>query len=233
MNSFYDDFCAYTDSAKRVGWYDKLDQELKFALVSEMVGINDSVLDLGSGLGDLSRFLSERGHVGNYIGIEKDAALFRASSMLYPDLQLFRQDFMEAPFHEADIAICVGGLLSADTLSLESVLAFLKTYPTYILIGISEKSTSSLRLEKSFVGIPDTLDGQTIIKLNDNEVAILHNCKPRTTPIQRLENQISAHSYPAESVARALYALDKKERAIELLRECESELSRAMLSAWQ
>ena len=47
MNSFYDDFRIYTDPAKRVGWYDKLDQDLKFAFVAEMVDDTDSVLDLG------------------------------------------------------------------------------------------------------------------------------------------------------------------------------------------
>ena len=229
MNSFYDDFRLYKDSAKRVGWYDKLDQDLKFAFVSEMVSAHESILDLGSGLGDLSRFLSERGHIGSYLGVEKDKILLDASRALYPDLHFFHQDFTEAPYHPADIAICVGGLLSGESVSLEKVLAFLNTYPKFILIGISEKSTSSLRFEPNFVGIP----AERSVKLNENEAAILYNCEPKLTPIQRLEGLISKGSYPDESVARALYGLGEKKQALKLLQNCQSELAKAMMSAWQ
>ncbi len=230
MNSFYDDFRLYKDDAKRVGWYDKLDQDLKFAFVAEMVEESASVLDLGSGLGDLSRFLAERGHIGSYKGVEKDEALFLRSQERYPELEFHHQDFTEPPSHHADIAICVGGLLSAESVSLDAVLAFLESYSMFILIGISDTSTSSLRFEPSFVGIPAS---KRTLSLNDNEVAILHNCSPRLSPLERLNRLISSQTYPEESIARALYGVGEKSLALERLRGCKTELAMAMVAAWE
>ncbi len=233
MSSFYDDFREYTDPAKRVGWYDLLDQHLKYSFVEEMVLVEDSVVDLGSGLGDLSKFLADNGHTGEYIGVEKDVSLLQTSQNLHPGKNFHLQDFTKVPFHKADIAVCIGGLLSEDVITLKSVLGLLANYPKFILIGLSAEATSSLCFEPHLVTIPT---GENTIRLNTSEIAVVHNCYPRRSPIQRLQDLICADSdlkYPDESVARAFYGLGEKDKALRILKNCKTELASAMLAAWE
>ncbi|GEM_PF-5613021 len=233
MSSFYDEFGFHDDPAKRVGWYDQLNQDLKFAFVEELLASfspNPNIVDLGCGLGDFFAFLTQRGFKGNYLGIDNDPSLLSAAKIKHPNAPFINQSFTEAPFHDAQIAVCIGGLLSTSPPTLEKMLDILGRYPAFVLIGLSTSGSSSVIFEESFVGIPP---GEKVVKLSHDEVAIVHQLRCKYSPKERLEKLIFNGEYSKESIARAFFAIGQRDDALEHLEGCRSELADAMRSAWK
>lgn len=229
-SSFYDAFSVFEDDAKRVGWYDLLDQHLKFECVFEAMGNVRSVVDLGSGLGDLIGYLRGRGYTGDYIGIEIDPKLIEGAREKYPNEHFKNLDFLLAPLPQVEIGVSIGGLVSSKEMSYQLMEKCLGHFKKSVLIGVFETANVTLVLEDDFVGMPDN---SWIHRLNMNEGVQLFGVKLHRDPKMRLEDVIKRGDYPLESIARAYYLLGDKESALLLLGKCTTKLGRTMLGVWK
>ncbi len=60
------------NSVTSVRWRNKKSQELRFQILSEIthIEVDDKIMDVGSGLGDLIFYLRKKGFKGKYLGID-------------------------------------------------------------------------------------------------------------------------------------------------------------------
>lgn len=71
-----------------VDWKSQDAQEEAFAVFAQTIGPNDSVLDVGCGLGHLGKFLGRLGHRGRYTGIDISQRMIEAGRERNPELDL-------------------------------------------------------------------------------------------------------------------------------------------------
>jgi cyclopropane fatty-acyl-phospholipid synthase-like methyltransferase len=81
LNKVYDEFMDETKSVKSLGWSSEEAQQARFKVISEMgIEENDSVLDVGCGYGDFSKFAGS-----NYKGIDMREVAIKEASNRYQD----------------------------------------------------------------------------------------------------------------------------------------------------
>ncbi len=104
------------DSALSVGWTDYL-QVLLFEKMSLLLGVIEpserySILDVGCGMGDYSRYLSDHGYQTiDYTGIDIMPAMIAIARKKYPQKKFFVADFFDGSFAmEFDFIVCSGAL---------------------------------------------------------------------------------------------------------------------------
>lgn len=117
---YYDELARASDRARRVGWESLAMQAARYRAVSERVGVDESVLDLGAGLGDLGRHLLAVGHRGAYLGIERDAALLAEAARLEPRVAVEAGDVLTCE-HRADVVVALGTLVDGTSLRDDGV----------------------------------------------------------------------------------------------------------------
>ncbi|MCX7677985.1 MAG: class I SAM-dependent methyltransferase [Spirochaetes bacterium] len=108
--------CYGIHSAGAVGWTDYL-QILLFEKISLLFSSRNSserfsVLDVGCGLGDFSRFLRDHGYrIVEYVGIDIMPEMVRLARQKYPQERFLIGDFINVTFsRKFDYAICSGAL---------------------------------------------------------------------------------------------------------------------------
>lgn len=75
MSDYYGELQPHHDRARQVGWRDRYHQAVRFEAVLDAVGPVSSVVDLGCGLADLSRYVDARDVSWRYLGVELSADL--------------------------------------------------------------------------------------------------------------------------------------------------------------
>ena len=74
----------YGIDVKSVGWSSEYGQEVRFEILCDHVSKGDSVLDIGSGFGDLYNFLQENNITSDYLGIDLNKEYTQISQNKYP-----------------------------------------------------------------------------------------------------------------------------------------------------
>lgn len=132
---YFDKIRQYgTDSALSVGWTDYL-QVLLFEKISLLLGSigpygRCSLLDVGCGLGDYSRYLSDHGYRGiDYTGIDIMPSMIEIARKKYPQKKFFVADFSDESFAgEFDFIICSGALNIITEKSYEAHSAYVRGF---------------------------------------------------------------------------------------------------------
>ena len=83
-------------SFKALDWGSRESQILRFKILSEIgVGDDDSVLDIGCGLGDLYEWFQSHGINVDYTGIDITDSLVKAAATRFPDTKFFTRNILE------------------------------------------------------------------------------------------------------------------------------------------
>lgn len=86
-------------STNSVAWNDVKAQFTRFSVLSKVGKLESrSLLDVGSGLGDLYSYL--QGFNVDYTGIELSTKLYQASLAKYPDIHIINADFLNYQFNQ-------------------------------------------------------------------------------------------------------------------------------------
>ena len=97
--SFYArDFYAHTENARRVHWSEEDGQLIRFGIL-ELVGdlSGQTVLDVGCGLGDFYKYLTEQYPGLTYIGLDIVPEFIAYAREAYPETPFLWGDFMDLP----------------------------------------------------------------------------------------------------------------------------------------
>ncbi|MCB9737610.1 MAG: class I SAM-dependent methyltransferase [Deltaproteobacteria bacterium] len=95
---------------KAVGWLRPESQRVRFENLAVVAGLDAlSVLDVGSGLGDLYPFLRARGHRGDYLGLDALPEMVARARALHPDARFLCADVNDDEVRvEADVVFASG-----------------------------------------------------------------------------------------------------------------------------
>jgi len=139
-DSFYGYFLRHNEDD---GWddkdkYDNFDFLTKVVDYSHIPLLNKSILDVGSGTGDLSSYLHERG-VHDYTGIELYTMSAEYARMKYPEDRFITGDFLTHSFDRTFDYIFFSGALAAvlETDNYVMMRAFIKKMWDLATIGIA------------------------------------------------------------------------------------------------
>jgi len=139
-DSFYGYFLRHNEDD---GWDDK-DKYDNFEFLTKIVDYshvpiaNTSVLDVGSGTGDLAAYLKERG-VHDYIGIELYSMSAEYARMKYPEDHFLTGDFLAHSFDRTFEYVFSSGALAAvlDSDNYMMMKAFLKKMWSLATVGVA------------------------------------------------------------------------------------------------
>lgn len=108
---------------KSLGWF-KGRQKYRFNFLREIdgLGINDSILDVGCGYGDLSAYLKEMGWKGKYCGIDIVPGLIEIAREKYPDEEFHLIDLQIQKFSKKYDWIFCSGALTTPTTDIDSYI---------------------------------------------------------------------------------------------------------------
>ena len=118
MTDYYASLASHPDPARQVGWESRLAQLTRFAAVAATLRPEDAVVDVGAGLGDLTRYLAHTHPRARCTGVEaRPAFVARAACMAPPvTLTLGRLgDGLTLP--EADVVVAIGALVDGRPLT--------------------------------------------------------------------------------------------------------------------
>lgn len=89
LRGVYNDLISYNnpDNSAIVGWRSHRNQEARFEVLLKYVKSGDSILDYGCGVGDLSKFIKDKGL--DYIGIDINDGMVEIAKKKYPENQFF------------------------------------------------------------------------------------------------------------------------------------------------
>lgn len=98
----YDDrLNRFGPTPKALGWRDRSQQELRFAVLAEIADLHGaSVLDVGCGFGDFFGFLEKRGVHVRYTGVDINPNLLAIARERYPDGRFVQRDIMSERWGE-------------------------------------------------------------------------------------------------------------------------------------
>ncbi len=83
-------------SYQSVDWGSAEGQRRRFEVLADIgIGTNDTVLDIGCGLGDFYQFLKERGHTGEYTGIDITPGMVERARIRFAQGRFLNGDFWE------------------------------------------------------------------------------------------------------------------------------------------
>ncbi|MCC6622679.1 MAG: hypothetical protein IT385_15560 [Deltaproteobacteria bacterium] len=114
-DGYYDALARASDRARRVGWESVARQHLRFEAVRAALRPGEAVLDLGAGLGDLGRYLLERGHDGAYLGVERDPSLVASARGISPAVAVELGDLFACD-RRAPVVAAIGTLVDGASL---------------------------------------------------------------------------------------------------------------------
>jgi len=122
--TYYASLQSHPDPARIVGWESRLAQLTRFAIAAHFVRPGDRVLDLGAGLGDLSRYLAINSPQAKVIGFEVHPPFLRRARELDPPVHLVNRDAFDVDSAEAtlrgQVVAALGALVDGSDLSADS-----------------------------------------------------------------------------------------------------------------
>lgn len=114
---YYAALRGHADPARRVGWRGRLGQAARYEAAIAVIKTGETVLDLGCGLADLSRYLTASGVTVNYHGVDSDPTMVAAARTRHPGVQIDVRDYAYDPLPAADVVVAVGALVSGAALT--------------------------------------------------------------------------------------------------------------------
>lgn len=93
---------------KSISWSSRANQTIRFKVLSEVANLEGKqILDVGSGLGDLSGFLQNK-HI-KYTGVELSWEQGKTSREKYGNIEIIHANFFDYTFHKKyDYVLCSG-----------------------------------------------------------------------------------------------------------------------------
>lgn len=93
-----------------VGWLRPESQRVRFEHLTAIAELESlSVLDVGSGLGDLYPYLRQRGHTGDYVGVDALPEMVARAQALHPEARFLCADINDDEVRiEADVVLASG-----------------------------------------------------------------------------------------------------------------------------
>jgi SAM-dependent methyltransferase len=134
-----------------------------------------SVLDVGSGLGDLIPFLKTKGiHLSQYLGIDLVPEFIKHSGKKYHNCQFSQKNLISPSFtpdRKFDLVVCIGALISKVSYydeyvkySIEKMVALAKQYVLLTLIIEIDPSSPNYSRQNEIGGVI-ALPEKTLIKI--------------------------------------------------------------------
>jgi|GEM_PF-1878160 len=118
MTNYYNELASHPDDARVVGWESRLAQLVRFEAVRTLIQPNETVLDLGAGLGDFARYLTQSRLGCHYSGIEARQEFVARALQKSPPVMLKCSDaFADTATEEADVVAVVGALVDGRPLT--------------------------------------------------------------------------------------------------------------------
>ena len=91
--------------------YEREHQRIKFQHVLKHLDFDESLLDIGCGLGDLAEFCRGEGWKGKYTGIDISSGMVKATRSRLNTKNIFQLDFLEEHYDgRHDVVVCVSAL---------------------------------------------------------------------------------------------------------------------------
>lgn len=101
-------------SMKTLGWRDKDQQELRFAIISEIDDLNGkSILDVGCGFGDYYDYLRGLGLKIQYTGYDIVPKLLQSARQRHPGLRFEEKDILSDKFEDKFDYVVSSGIFNA------------------------------------------------------------------------------------------------------------------------
>lgn len=149
-------------------FYETLFKDLKFPH-------SVSILDIGSGLGDVIPFLKEKGiHLSSYLGIDLVPEFIKHSGKKYHDCRFSQKNLISPSFNPGqkfDLVVCIGALISKVRYydeyikySLEKMISLAKQYVLLTLIIEIDSSSPNYSHQNEIGGIT-SLPEVTLVKM--------------------------------------------------------------------
>ncbi|MCW7466186.1 class I SAM-dependent methyltransferase [Leptospira levettii] len=112
---YRDLYKKYGERVESIQWSTIESQEKRFEILLDVVAKDNSILDLGSGLGDLYAYSRKRGHVGSYLGLDFVDEFIEASNKKYSaksDAKFEQFDINKSELPEGYDFILVSGMFN-------------------------------------------------------------------------------------------------------------------------
>lgn len=94
-----------------LGWTGETEQLIRFQALLDIGDLTGrTILDVGSGLGDLYYFLRLNLDHFAYLGVELVPVLYAEAQKKYPEAKFINQDFLEFPVHLFDYVLSSGAM---------------------------------------------------------------------------------------------------------------------------
>ena len=102
----------HDDPSKAVGWFSQFSQNIRFTNLSLIADLNNTtVLDAGSGLGDLFGFLDSQDLDLDYLGIDNCLCMIQKARSRFPGIKFQKKDFRSMSNQSFEYVLA-SGLLS-------------------------------------------------------------------------------------------------------------------------
>ena len=107
---YEDSFAEHGRSVKALRWGSATGQQRRFSVLADfMDGLEVSVLDVGSGLGDFYAYLLERGFPGHYTGVDATPSLIAEAKSRFADIDFIYGDIGDiTPGRQFDYVVASG-----------------------------------------------------------------------------------------------------------------------------
>lgn len=148
--------------ARSVRWGNLHDQQKRFAVLSQVMPLHGkSVLDVGSGLGDLYKYFLKQGIEVDYTGIDIVREFVEVSQAKYPQATFLHQDIFEVK-QRYDVVICSGGL----SFKVKDNLSYYQDM-IRVMYGLAKQAVSFNMLDNRIHSDDDTYAAYSPLEIAD------------------------------------------------------------------
>lgn len=143
INSIYNEFILEASQleddnpnkyAWLCGWVDKKNQYKRFEILTKIgVKKNDSILDIGCGVGELVKYLNIKKLAVNYVGIDINPSYIQIAKERFPDSTFLNSNGWEMVISDFDWALASG------VFTLETNMTYILWYVGFVMERLVRK----------------------------------------------------------------------------------------------
>jgi len=130
--------CHGINQAEALSWSNQNAQQIRFQVLAQVGDLRGkSILDVGSGLGDLYPFLEKTVGEFNYLGVDLVPDLVVASRVKYPQARFENQDILDFNEGKFDYVLSSGAMSFKVTQHLEKYFAMIEKMFSLARLGLA------------------------------------------------------------------------------------------------